>query len=205
MKIQAALLATTCSLMAATAHAASTDFSTIGATGAYDGTAGYSNGGVTLTYVGTPGAIWTTSQSAAPSGYSWYTPGSNGYTDISLTGGGTFTGTDLILGTGWGFTVPWLAYAFVANGSVVATGAWGALPTHDDGLVAVSLDSAVPITDLWLQATPVEGVFDAGNSDALAIAQVSLTGVSAVPEPAGWSLALAGLAALGAAARRRRA
>jgi len=203
MNSKAAWLATACSLMfAATAHAASTDFASIGVAYDYDGTAGYSDGGVTLTYVGTPGSIWTTSQPAAPSGYSWYTPGSIGYTDISLTGGGRFTDIDLVLGTGWGFTTPWLTYAFVSGGSVVATGAWGALPTHDDGLVGIDLSSDVPITDVWLQATPVAGVFNAGNSDALAIAQVSLT--SAVPEPASWSLSLAALAALGLAARRRR-
>ena len=207
MKFKAAWLAAACSLAtAASAHAASTDFATIGNWVAYPGASGYSNGGVTLTYVGTPGTIWTTSQPTAPSGYSWYVPGSFGYTDISLTGGGTFTDAALLVGTGYGGTVPWLAYAFVSNGTVVATGDWSTLPAYGDGLVTANLSSAVPITDLWLQGVAGAEPFSNANLDALAIAQVSLSGgPSAVPEPASWSLALAGLAALGIAARRRRA
>jgi len=207
MNFKAACLAAACSLaVAASAHAASTDFATIGDWYTYPGASGYSNGGVTLTYVGAPGTIWTTSQTTAPSGYSWYVPGEFGYTDISLTGGGTFTDAALLLGTGYGGTTPWLAYAFVSNGTVIATGDWNSLPAYGEGLVAANLSSAVPITDLWLQAVGGAEPFSAANLDALAIAQVSLNGgPSAVPEPASWSLALAGLAALGLAARRRRA
>lgn len=205
MTFKAAWLATACALMAtATAHAASTDFATIGTTYPVDGTAGYSDGGVTLKYVGTPGAIWTTSQATAPSGYSWYVTGSTGYTDIRLTNGGSFTEADLLLGTGFGFTTPWLAYAFVSNGTVLATGDWTVLPTYGEGLVAVNLSSAVPITDLWLQAAGDAEPFSPGNLDALAIGQVTLSGVSAVPEPANLMLLLAGIGLVGVAAARRK-
>jgi hypothetical protein len=203
MNFKAACLATACSLMvAATANAASTDFATIGATYPYDGTAGYSNGGVTLTYVGSPGVIWTTSLPTVGSGYSWYVPGSTGYTDISLTGGGSFTDASLTVGTGFGGASPWLAYAFVSNGTVLATGDWTALQNFGDGLVIANLNSATPITDLWVQGTAFQYGFGASNLDALSITQVSLT--SAVPEPANTALLLSGLGLLGVAAARRK-
>ena len=203
MRFKAAWLATACALMAtATAHAASTDFATIGASYPFDGTAGYSNGGVTLTYVGTPGAIWTTSLPSVGSGYSWYVPGSTGYTDISLTGGGSFTDASLLVGTGYGGASPWLAYAFVSNGTVLATGDWTALQNFGDGLVTANLSSAVPITDLWVQGTSFQFGFDAANLDALSISQVSIP--TSVPEPANMALLLSGLGLLGVAAARRK-
>lgn len=198
MNIKAAWLATALSLtLAATAHAASTDFSHFGTQYAYDGTAGWSDGGVTLTYVGSPGQIYST---ALPDAYSWYVPGSLGYTDISLTGGGTFTDVSLLLGTGYGGSTPWLAYALVSHGTVLATGDWMPLPNYGDGLVTANFGSNQPITDLWIQAPPDAWALSPDNLDALLIAQVTLTG--AVPEPAGGSLALLGLGAVALAARR---
>jgi len=53
-------------------------------------------------YVGTPGLISTNSQPTAPGGNSWYPDGgSNSYTDIKLTGGGTFSAIELLVGSGW--------------------------------------------------------------------------------------------------------
>jgi hypothetical protein len=203
MTFKAAWLATACSLVfAAGAHAASTNFANIGAQYPYDGAAGYSDGGITLKYVGTPASIWTTSLPSVGSGYSWYVAGSTGYTDISLTGGGSFTDASLLVGTGYGGASPRLAYAFVSNGTVLATGDWGALQNFGDGLVTANLSSATPITDLWVQGTAFQFGFDAGNLDALSIAQVTIP--TSVPEPANMVLLLSGLGLLGVAAARRK-
>jgi len=189
----AAILAVACaSALATSANAASTDFSTIG-TNNVTGSAGYSDGGVTLTYVGSPGSIWTTSQPTAPSGLSWYPDGgSTGYTDISLTGGGTFTQASLLVGSGFGGASGQLDYALVSNGSIEATGDWGAVPGYGSGFITATFSSTSPITDLWVQAPFGNSVFSSGNYEALAIGEVTLT--SAVPEPAAWTLALLGVA-----------
>lgn len=55
-----------------------------------------------MQYVGTPGLISTNSQPTAPGGNSWYPDGgSNSYTDIKLTGGGTISAIQLLVGSGW--------------------------------------------------------------------------------------------------------
>lgn len=205
MNFKTACLAIACAVTTATgAHAASTSFASIGTAYPFDGATGYADGGVTLKYVGANSAIWTTSQPTAPSGLSWYAPGLVGYTDISLTSGGSFHDIALLLGTGDHPSMsPFLSYAFVANGDVVASGIWGPLPTYGSGFVTTNLYSATAITDLWVQAAGDPEPFSAANLDALAIGRVTLDGTPAVPEPAGWALALAGLGALGAATRRR--
>jgi hypothetical protein len=190
-KAAAILAVAFASALATSANAASTDFSTIG-TSHVTGSAGYSDGGVTLTYVGSPGSIWTTSQPTAPSGLSWYPDGgSTGYTDISLTGGGTFTEASLLVASGWDGGAQ-LAYALVSDGTIEATGDWGAVPAYGSGFVTATFSSSSPITDLWVQAPYASSVFSSGNFEALAIGEVTLT--SAVPEPAAWTLALLGVA-----------
>ena len=53
-------------LTSSSATTYTTDFSTIGANKSYIGP--YSDGGITVQYVGNTGGIWTTSQPTAPSG-----------------------------------------------------------------------------------------------------------------------------------------
>lgn len=176
-----------------------TDFSTIG-TSSFTGT--YSDGGITIAYVGTYSDIWTTSQPAAPSGYSWYPDGGGtGYSDITLTGGGTFNSIELLAGSGWYGGGANLLYQALDGATVVATGNLGSLLAAFGGLQTYPLSTGGPFTEFRVQG-PLSGVFDANTYEALAIGSIT---IKSVPEPSAWAmltLGFAGLAFAGYRARR---
>jgi hypothetical protein len=201
MKIKSVLLASVLGALAmipAAANAAvyTTDFATIGSQTGFTGP--YSDGGITVEYIGA-GSIWTTSQPTAPSGYSWYSNGGGtGYTDIILTGGGTFTSASLLVGSGWYGGGAELTYQLLNGATVVSTGDWGALPAYGSGLITANF-SGGPFTEIRVQG-PQSSTFDPSNYEALAIGSITL---SAVPETSTWVMMLAGFAGLGFLGARR--
>jgi hypothetical protein len=173
-----------------------TDFSTIGVQ--YYFTGPYSDGGITVEYVGA-GPIWTTGKPTAPSGYSWYpNGGGTGYTDITLTGGGAFTSVQLLVGSGWFPGVGQLDYQLLNGANVVSTGDWGTLPEFDKGFVTASF-SGGPFTELRIQA-PLASTFSPSNFETLAVGSITLS--TGVPELSTWSMMLIGFAGLGFAGFR---
>jgi hypothetical protein len=180
-----------------------TDFSTL-CSYTCDGTVPYSQGGITVQYVGAPGQIWSTSQSMAPSGLSWYpNGGSTGYTDITLTGGGSFSAIELLAGSGWGPGSQGLVYELLNGSTVVATGTAGALPQWTGGLVTYGFTGGT-FTELRVQSPSNNVAFSAGNDEALALGSIAVGEVSAVPESSTWAMLLAGLVGVGAVRRTRR-
>ena len=187
-------------LNSANAATYNTDFSTIGATTAYTGP--YSDGGITVQYVGITNGIWTTSQPTAPSGYSWYSNGGGtGYTDITLTGGGTFTSASLLVGSGFGGGSPQLDYKLLNGTTVVSSGDWGSVPSYGGGLITASF-SGGPFTEIQIQGPLSSTIFSPTNFEALALGSITL--FSAVPEPSTWAMMILGFFGVGFMAYRRK-
>ena len=174
----------------------------------------YTEGGITVDYVGTINAagkgIWTFYQ-ASEGQYSWYeNSGGLGYTKITLADGGDFSAIELDVGSGWGQAQNF-QYRLMNNGQVVSTGIAGQAPGHGFSLFGFSgatfdeLD--VQVAANYQQFT--EGAYDAGDYDYIRIGTFSDPnaggGVGGVPEPAAWALMLVGFGGLGAVLRRRRA
>lgn len=187
------------------AQAATTQFSTL-CSCAFDGTAPYSDGGVTVQYVGS-GQIVTTAAPTAPSGLSWYhAPDSFGndfgYTAITLTDGGSFSSADLLVGAGfYGLASTYLDYELLNGSTVVATGNWGIIPGGLSGFTTATFAGG-PFTELRVQATGATS-FSPAPLDALAIGRITLTS-SAVPEPGSWAMMILGFLGVGAVVRARR-
>jgi hypothetical protein len=186
-----------------TTPTAQNGFEGLGATTSFDGTAGYTENGITVTYVGTPGRIWTTSQTAPEGLYSWYPDGGSvGYTRITF--GGDVTAVEFRAGSGWfGGTIN-LAYDILLDGVSLATGIAGSVPNANSGFVFYGFSGAT-FDEVRLQAAPDLAAFDAGAYEALALDDIQIGDVTAgIPEPATWALMIAGFGLVGAAARRRR-
>jgi hypothetical protein len=179
-----------------------TDFSTL-CSFTCDGTVPYSQGGITVQYVGAPGQIWSTSQSTAPGGYSWYpNGGSTGYTDITLTAGGSFGAIELLTGSGWGSGAN-LLYELLNGSTVVASGNAGALPSYAGGFSTYGFSGGT-FTELRVQGVLGGTTYSASNFEALALGSVAVGEVSAVPESSTWAMLLAGLVGVGAMRRSAR-
>lgn len=164
----------------------------------------YSQGGITIQYVGN-GQILTTSMSGV-SGYTWYpNGGADGYDAITLTGGGTFTGGDLLAGSGYTSNYgQQLTYQLLNGATVISTGSLGSLlayPGFQDYVLPTG-----SYTELDVQGPPSSTTFNATQFEALAIAQITLTSASAPgPVPGAGLAGLVALALAGFYARTRRA
>ena len=175
-------------------------FEGIGSYDNYPGTAGYSEGGITVTYVGSPGLISTiyTTLIGGQGNFGWYPNGSsNGYTEIALTGGGDFGAVQFLAGSGFDTFPNTFAYELLQGNTIVATGSFAnaSSPMHWIGF------SGGDFNEVLVQST-LNDLFSGGFSptanDALAIDSIGAVGPSAAtPLPAALPLFATGLGAMG--------
>jgi hypothetical protein len=170
----------------------------------FDGTAGHTENGITVTYIGTPGSIWTVSQPAAEGVRSWYPDGgSTGYTRITF--GGDVTAVEFRAGSGWFDGTVNLAYDVLLDGVSIATGIAGTVPTFQNGFVFYGFSGAT-FDEVRLQAALDITAFNPDTYEALALDDIQIgDGTGVIPEPATWAMMIAGFGLVGVAARRRRA
>jgi hypothetical protein len=162
----------------------------------------YSEGGVTLDYVGVYDGIATTTE-AYQGARSWYAfAGGHGYTRVTRTGGGDFSELSFAGGSGYlpGGPAGNLLYQILDHGLLVASGNAGPLPRFEAGWTLFHI-SGGSFDEVRL-AAPLGGVFnndiEGGIYDAFAA-----KAASGAPEPGAWLLMICGLGAAGALARRR--
>lgn len=180
-------------------------FEGLGDTDVFDGTSGHTEDGITVTYVGSPAIIWTTSQPAADGLYSWYpNGGSTGYTQITF--GGAIDAVEFRAGSGFFDGPVTLYYDVLLAGVSQATGIAGAVPDFDDGFVYYGFSGGL-FDEVRLQARTDGGAdFDTGIFEGGAFDDIQLGDAAAVvPEPATWAIFAVGLGMAGSAFRRRAA
>ena len=131
----------------------------------------------------------------APSGNAWYPGGGNtGYTDITLTGGGSFSAIQISVSSGWYGGGADLIYQLLNGSTVVATGDAGPLSAYGGNFDTYGFSGAT-FTEVRLQGPMGSPAFDVGNFEALAVGSVGIG--SSVPEPSTWAMMIAGFAGLG--------
>jgi hypothetical protein len=186
----------------------------------------YSQGGITVRYVGSPHSpdrdnIWTRGNLFNSNGhfavglgvgtYGWYpNGGAFGYTDIRLTNGGVFQNLQLSTGSGFsaGSNTPAnLEYELLLAGTVVQSGLAPNGLIFDPMTYLAFLGGGfdeLRIQDISFVGSCCATAFDPTAYEALAIDNIGAT-VSAVPEPSTWAMMLLGFASVGFAAYRRKA
>ena len=108
-------------------------FEAMGPTFNFPSNTAYSEGGISVTYVGTffrsGGGIWSTFTPTigGQGNYGWYENGlAAGYTDVKLTGGGGIQEIQFLAGSGWYTVDPttptFMQYEVLNQGSVVLSG-----------------------------------------------------------------------------------
>src|ERR1700674_1073651 len=98
----------------------SPNFFILGPSNFYPTNTTYSEGGITIQYVGCCSPIWL--DYALQGNFGWYpNGGSFGYEKITLTGGGNFQNIQFLSGNGYGVNTT-LAYQLLAQGLVVTSG-----------------------------------------------------------------------------------
>ena len=133
---------------------------------------------------------------------SWYSDGGGyGYTEITLTGGGTFNSVQLLVGSGYAGGAS-LAYEFLNGTTLVSSGNWGSIPDFTGGLVTANF-SGGPYTEIQVWAPQSPTYNPPANEDGLALASITLS--SDVPEPSTWAMMIFGFAGVGFMAYRRKA
>ncbi len=167
----------------------------------YDGTAGYTEQGITATYVGTPGRI--------NFGFplygvrTWYPQGgSDGYT--RLTFGGPVRAVQFLVGSGYGwFESPaFLFYDVRLGGVSIGSGIAGGAAVFGTsgswyGFSGASFD------EVRLQVRNDGGtVFDPAAYERGAFDMIQIG--EAIPEPGTWAMLIAGFGLVGSALRSRR-
>jgi hypothetical protein len=181
-------------------------FEGLGSTASYPANTPYSEGGITVQYVGSaPNQIATlTSGWVGLQGHnSWYpNGGGNGYTDITLTGGGSFSAIQFLTIGGFGGGSPNLQYELLYGGSVVATGNAGPVPLYSDSGGAVFYGfSGATFDEVRVQVQANAGPFNSTASEAGAFDSIA---IGAVPEPSTWAMMILGFAGIGFMAYRRK-
>lgn len=170
----------------------------IGAGNFYPTNTSYSEGGITIQYVGCCSPIWL--DYALQGNFGWYpNGGSVGYDKITLTGGGNFQNIQFLSGNGYGMDTT-LAYQLLAQGLVVASGTItnAASPYHYLGFSGGGFD------EVDLQSGFFSS-FDPANFEALVIDSVAANGRAAdIPEPSTLPLFGAALMACFLVLRRRK-
>jgi hypothetical protein len=170
----------------------------------YPGNAGYTEGGIVVTYVGVLGSgIWTTIPSTPQGLYSWYpNAGGSGYTDIMLTSGAEFSAIQFLTGSGWSGDAASLQYQVLDKGSVIASGNAGSVPGYPNPFIYYGF-SGGPFDEIQLQSQYCTGCgFNSGAYESLALDSIAIGG-GKVPEPASIALIGLGLAGIGLIRRRR--
>jgi len=171
----------------------------------YPSNTAYSEGGITIQYVGCCSSIWV--DVALQGNFGWYpNGGSVGYDKITLTGGGNFQNIQFLSENGYGVNTT-LAYQLLAQGLVVASGTItnAAFPAHYLGFSGGGFDE-VDLQSGFFSA------FDPANFEALVIDSIAANGTAAnvpgpstnVPEPSTLPLFGAALMACLLALRRRK-
>lgn len=178
----------------------------------------YSEGGITVTYVGTffqPGnGIWSTFTPTigGQGNFGWYENGTTaGYTDIKLTGGGGMQEIQFLAGSGWiinPLTPTYMQYQVLNQGSVALA---GVLQINRNARGTGTMEyfgfSGGGFDEIRLENqgtnpnnTFADFEFDAGAYDSFAVN----TAAAATPLPAAFPLFAAGLGALGLLGWRRK-
>jgi hypothetical protein len=161
----------------------------------------YSDGGIDVEYVGT-GYLWNTYEYVGNAGWYMY-GGGYGFTKITLTGGGSFTGIQFLAGSGF-FDNQDLQYEVLNNNVVVGTGTTGPTANLYSALTATFGFSGGTFDEVRLQNLGVSGAFDPLGYEALALDNIEIDAAPGVPEPASWALMIAGFGMVGFAMRRRK-
>lgn len=160
----------------------------------------YTEGGITVQYVGNA-SIWTTYTSSigGQGSYGWYeNGGGTGYTDIKLASGADFASIQFLAGSGSAPSYrPDLEYELLEKGVVIASGATPlANPMKWFGFTDGGFD------EVRLQNLHGGTTFNLTGDDAGAYDSISA--IAAVPEPSTWALTIVGFAGVGFMAYRRR-
>ncbi|HEX3365599.1 PEPxxWA-CTERM sorting domain-containing protein [Phenylobacterium sp.] len=159
----------------------------------------YSQGGVSVQFVG-GGTVLT---NVAPDGsFAFYTPGEDGYFDITLTGGGTFNELSLRAVGLWSPDGGAFEYEGLNNGNFIGGGG-----VSSPGFSAPEFltFSGGTMNELRIQGQQFNfPLVNAAAASAVSIDDIKI-GIAGVPEPATWALTIFGFGGVGGAMRRRRA
>lgn len=167
----------------------------------YSFTGPYTEGGITVEYIGSAG-IWSTSQ-AAEGSYSWYeNGGGTGFTDIKLAGGGDIGAIEFQAGSGWYGAGASLQYQLLKGGLTVQTGVAGPLSGYT-GFTTYGF-SGGGFDEVRLQGAQGAGPFDPAAYEAAAYDAIAIGPGGAIPEPGTWALMITGFALCGMVLRTRR-
>ncbi len=176
----------------------------------YNGSAGYTEGGVKVQYFGRD---LTTLTTLNPVGKHSWTPlfAGAGYTAISLADGGDFSAIEFLAGGSNWFGNASLQYQLVQNGAVVFSGLVNGLGDIGSSLKTIGFSGTDGQLFDELRVQSVWGdTFNPHGYDQLILDNITIAGAlsSAVPEPATWAMMIIGFGAVGSmvrTARRRQA
>jgi len=181
----------------------------------------YTEGGITVNYVGSADIYTPTVQTAGGpavgvGNYVWGKSGfSSGYTDITFAPGTTVTAIQFLAGSNIEEpvnTYTQILYELLLNGTFVAGGAAGNLPSLNStltpfGFSGVTFNEILLKGDTELTAIPAVPPILTGVSDGLVLDSIAVTAVAgavAAPEPGSSLLIMSALGGLATLRRGRR-